>query len=55
MKANKYFEKDDLKDLDQTDTKTLFKKFKETRDLKIRELLIERHLYIAEILSKKYA
>lgn len=55
MKANKHFERNDLKDLDQMDTKTLFKKFKETRDLKIRELLIKRHLYIAEILSKKYA
>lgn len=55
MKANKYFEQKDLKDINQVDTKTLFKKFKETKDLKIRETLIERHLYIAEILSKKYA
>lgn len=37
------------------DTKTLFKLYKETNDKSIREELIHRHLYIAEILSKKYA
>ncbi len=36
-------------------TKELFKIFSENRDPLIREELIERHLYIAEILSKKYA
>ena len=41
--------------IDKTDTKTLFMEFKETKDEKIRNILIERHLYIAEILSKKYA
>lgn len=55
MKVNKYYEKSDLNDINQIDTKTLFVKFKETNDKKIREVLIERHLYIAEILSKKYA
>jgi RNA polymerase sigma-B factor len=55
MKVNKHYEKSDLKDIDQIDTKTLFKQFKETKDQKIREMLIEKHLYIAEILSKKYA
>lgn len=55
MKVNKYYEKSDLNDINQIDTKTLFVKFKETNDKKIREILIERHLYIAEILSKKYA
>lgn len=55
MKVNKYYEKVDLKGINQIDTKTLFKQLKETKDLKIREVLIERHLYIAEILSKKYA
>lgn len=35
-------------------TEELFDKFAKTRDSEIREVLIERHLYIAEILSKKY-
>lgn len=35
--------------------KELFKIYEETRDLEIREMLISRHIYIAEILSKKYA
>ena len=55
MKANKYYEKEDIKDIDKIDTKNLFIQFKETKDQKIREALIERHLYIAEILSKRYA
>lgn len=55
MKINKNFENTSLEDIKKVDTKTLFKKFKETKDRKIREELIERHLYIAEILSKKYA
>ena len=55
MKVNKYYEKSELKGVNKIDTKTLFKQLKETRDQKIREVLIERHLYIAEILSKKYA
>ena len=37
------------------DTKNLFISFKENRDKKTRDILIEQHLYIAEILSKKYA
>ncbi|HSH35044.1 SigB/SigF/SigG family RNA polymerase sigma factor [Schnuerera sp.] len=48
-------DKDLEKDINEVDTKTLFKYLKESKDLKIREILIERHLYIAEILSKKYA
>ena len=32
----------------------LFREYEETKDLKIREQLIEEHLYIAEILAKKY-
>lgn len=40
--------------LKEIDTKTLFKIYEKTKDMKVREELIERHLYIAEILSKKY-
>ncbi|MBV1817255.1 SigB/SigF/SigG family RNA polymerase sigma factor [Anaerosalibacter bizertensis] len=47
--------KKDFDNRKDTDTKVLFKEYKETGDLNIREELIERHLYIAEILSKKYA
>lgn len=55
MKLNKTYEKSDAKDIKDQDTETLFKKFAESKDPEIREVLIERHLYIAEILSKKYA
>ncbi|NMB07045.1 MAG: SigB/SigF/SigG family RNA polymerase sigma factor [Tissierellia bacterium] len=34
--------------------KELFKKYKETKDMEIRNELINRYLYIGEILSKKY-
>lgn len=37
------------------DTKNLFISLKENRDKETRDILIEQHLYIAEILSKKYA
>jgi len=42
---------DSLKDLDP---KELFKIFKSTKDIKVRNELVNRYLYIAEILSKKY-
>jgi len=37
------------------DTKELFRSYKENRDKLTRDILIEKHIYIAEILSKKYA
>lgn len=36
------------------DTKELFRRYEETRDLDMRNELVQRHLYITEILSKKY-
>ncbi|QQY79772.1 RNA polymerase sigma-37 (RpsB/SigB) subunit [Keratinibaculum paraultunense] len=54
MKVDKRYDKIDLKDIDNIDSKVLFKILKETKDPKIREVLIERYLYIAEILAKKY-
>ncbi len=54
MKVDKCYDKIDLKDIDNVDSKVLFKVLKETKDSKIREVLIERYLYIAEILAKKY-
>lgn len=38
----------------QMDVKELFRQFAQSKDLEIREILIKKHLYIAEILSKKY-
>lgn len=40
--------------LTKVNSKELFIKYSETKDSYIREELIKRHLYIAEILSKKY-
>ena len=40
---------------EKIETKELFEKFSKDRDKETRDELIERHLYIAEILSKKYA
>ncbi|MDU1582720.1 MAG: SigB/SigF/SigG family RNA polymerase sigma factor [Peptoniphilus harei] len=40
--------------LTKEERKQLFKEYHETEDQEIRDILIEEHLYIAEILSKKY-
>lgn len=40
--------------LNQSGEKELFKQYRETKDVKIRNELINRYLYIAEILSKKF-
>lgn len=37
------------------DIKELFRNYKKNRDKLTRDILIEKHIYIAEILSKKYA
>lgn len=50
-----YYEKDIIKNKEKMDIKTLFRHYNETKDKATRDLLIEKHLYIAEILSKKYA
>lgn len=49
--SNKKESNDNIKDID---VKKLFARYSETKDKHIREELIERHIYIAEILSKKY-
>lgn len=38
----------------KVDTEKLFKMYKNSKDISVRDKLIQRHLYIAEILSKKY-
>lgn len=45
-------EKLNMKDMD---SKKLFIVYNETKDVTIREEIINRHIYIAEILSKKYS
>ena len=40
---------------EKVETKELFERFSKDKDKETRDELIERHLYIAEILSKKYA
>lgn len=55
MINNKNMKLDKLDEIKDIDTKTLFREFDQSRDPIIREELIERHIYIAEILSKKYA
>ena len=52
--SRKYYKYNNIENLDKIDNKILFKQLKETNDPRIREYLIEKHLYIAEILSKKY-
>lgn len=52
MANGNYYDKEKL---DKDEIKSLFKKLKETQDKEIRDKLIEHHLYIAEILSKKYS
>ena len=55
MKAEKHYDYYNIEELKKEDIKVLFKQLKETGDPQIRKFLIEEHLYIAEILSKKYA
>lgn len=54
--TNKSQEARDAKNLNtKMEIKELFKIYNETKDKQIRDILIEKHIYIAEILSKKYA
>ena len=55
MKIKNYYKKEKDKNAEKQRIKDLFKEYEETGDQEIREYLIEKHLYIAEILSKKYA
>jgi RNA polymerase sigma-B factor len=43
------------KGLSKDEIKKLFKEYEDTKDQGIRDKLIQEHIYIAEILSKKYA
>lgn len=49
-----YYDKEKLKNIEKSDTRNLFRSYKENNEKEIRDKLIEKHLYIAEILAKKY-
>ena len=55
MNTQNYYKKENSKSEEKKEIKSLFKEYAESRDQGIREVLIEKHLYIAEILSKKYS
>ena len=52
MENKKDYNKEELS---KDEIKALFKELKETKNKDIRDQLIEHHIYIAEILSKKYS
>lgn len=53
MNKEQYYQLD--RQLTKEERKELFKEYAETGDREIRDILVEEHLYIAEILSKKYS
>ncbi len=55
MKNGNYYDKTKNDKMDKEEIKRLFEELKKTKDKNIRDILIEQHLYIAEILSKKYS
>lgn len=55
MTENLSINRDGSTDITKIDTEKLFEMYRDSKDNSIREELIQRHLYIAEILSKKYA
>lgn len=50
-----YYDKENIDNLDKADLKIIFKEYKINKNKELRDILIEKHLYIAEILAKKYA
>ena len=50
-----YYDADNIKNIDKAGVKSLFRRYKEKEEKEVRDILIEKHLYIAEILAKKYA
>lgn len=55
MANGNYYETEEKKNMEKEELRALFRKYKEDKDKETRDLLIEKHLYIAEILSKKYS
>lgn len=55
MAKGNYYDTEGKKNMEKEELKALFRRYKEDNDKEIRDILIEKHLYIAEILSKKYS
>lgn len=55
MTKGNYYDTEEKKNIEKEEIKALFRKYKEDNDKATRDQLIEKHLYIAEILSKKYS
>lgn len=53
MKKEEYYKL--KRPLTKEERKELFEEYAKTRDKELRDILVEEHLYIAEILSKKYS
>ncbi|NLY46386.1 MAG: SigB/SigF/SigG family RNA polymerase sigma factor [Tissierella sp.] len=55
MAKGNYYDAEDKKNMEKEEIRALFRKYKEDNDKETRDILIEKHIYIAEILSKKYS
>ena len=55
MTNGNYYDNKEKKNIEKEEIKALFRKYKEDKDKETRDILIKKHLYIAEILSKKYS
>lgn len=55
MTANSQQEKENTEQLEREEIRELFRLYGKNRDKETRDILIEEHIYIAEILSKRYA
>lgn len=55
MEKENYYDNRTKKEIEKDNIRDLFIDYKKNREKKIRDILIEKHLYIAEILSKRYA
>ncbi|AFS77095.1 RNA polymerase factor sigma-70 RpoD [Gottschalkia acidurici 9a] len=55
MNTPAFKKRKDISNIKDKDSKTLFKLYSENKESTIREEIIHRYLYIAEILSKKYS
>lgn len=55
MEKENFYDDRTKKEIEKDNIRDLFINYKKNRDKEIRDILIEKHLYIAEILSKRYA
>lgn len=55
MENENYYSAEEKKNMEKDQIRALFRDYKENKDKETRDKLIEKHLYIAEILSKKYS